>query len=70
MEPLSPGPHPPGPSVVYSEDPLFKVIPIIILHSFAEPVTLQALLFNSNCCFSSFTAEKTEAGGEMLSDLA
>lgn len=70
MSPLSPAPHPPGPSVGYFEDPLFKVTAIITLPSFAEPVTLQALFFNSNCCFSSFTAEKTEAGRETLRNSA
>ena len=66
MSPLSPGPHPPGPSAGCFEDPLFKVTPIITLPSFAEPVILQAIFFNSNNCFSSLTVEKTEAGGETL----
>ena len=70
MSPVSPASHPPGPSVGYFEDPLFKVTPIITLPSLAEPVTLQALFFNSNCCFSSFTAEKTEAGRETLRNSA
>lgn len=59
MSPLSPGPHPPGPSVGCFEDPLFKVTPIITLLSFAEPIILQEIFFNSNNCFSSLTVEKT-----------
>lgn len=80
ISPLSLGPHPPDPLLAILEDPiqgpyfvtLFKVTlhynPSIILSGATLP--LQALFFNSSCCFSSFTAEKTEARGETLRNSA
>lgn len=74
MGPPFPGHQAAGPSVDYSEDSPLKVTSVITHLPFAEPIP-QALFFNSDTwrmcrCFSSYTAEKTEAGPQMLSSLA
>lgn len=71
----APHTHTPALAVGYSEDPPSKDTPTITHLLFARPVALRALFFNSDprgmhSCFSRLTAEKTEAGGELLSDLA